>query len=272
MTDERPLPVYLIHWNAPEWCRSAISSILESDRPVEITIVDNGGFPDIPGVRILRQSVNRGYAGGANVALSDWLEKSAAEFCVIGSHDLHVEPTTLTTLVDRARHDSRAGIVAPNLGRSVARARRIEGERHEWASGTGLLLRRQCIKEIGLFDELLGSYVEDVELGYYARGAGWDVVIVENARAHGLGSAHPRARVLRLANQPIAVANRRGGQAAVRTLLAQPFVAAQDLLRAVTGRGERREQLQAARDRLTAFPSGASKLVRWMLRRRRTKG
>ncbi len=39
--------------------------------------------------------------------------------------------------------------------------------------------RRQCIKEIGLFDELLGSYLEDVELGYYARAAGWDVVIVE---------------------------------------------------------------------------------------------
>ncbi len=26
--DESPLPVYLIHWNAPEWCRSAILSII----------------------------------------------------------------------------------------------------------------------------------------------------------------------------------------------------------------------------------------------------
>jgi hypothetical protein len=246
---------------------------MESDQPVEVTIVDNGGLTDdFRDVRILRQPINRGYAGGANVAVRDWLRRSNDEFCLIGSHDLHVERSTLTQLIARARHDPKAGIVAPNLGSSGARGRRLDEDRYEWASGTGMLLRRQCIEQVGLFDELLGSYCEDVELGYYARAAGWEVVIVKDAQAHGLGSAHPRARVLRLANQPLTVANRHGGRAGLRTLIAQPVIVARDLVRALTHPRERARRAQAARDRLVALPRATAKLIRWFRRRSAERG
>src|ERR1700691_2469494 len=92
------LPVYLVHWNAPEWCQSACESVLASvGVELDLTVIDNS--PDGGGAlaaalgperRILATGQNLGFAGGANVGLQEWLAGSS-EFCIVGSHDLHVE-------------------------------------------------------------------------------------------------------------------------------------------------------------------------------------
>jgi GT2 family glycosyltransferase len=43
-------------------------------------------------------------------------------------------------------------------------------------SGAFMMFRRECLDEIGLFDEAFGSFFEDVDICYRAKMAGWQVL------------------------------------------------------------------------------------------------
>jgi GT2 family glycosyltransferase len=186
------LPVYLIHWNAPEWCASAVQSIEKSDPPVAVTVIDNGGAPLLVGARVLRQPENRGFTGGANAALADWLAGDEP-WAVIGSHDLHVERETFATMLAAATSD--AGIIGPTLRVGSAGGRTPDGD-VEWLSGTCLMIRRECALQVGFFDETFKSYVEDVDYCLRARAAGWSLLRAD-ARATGLGTSAGRPETRR---------------------------------------------------------------------------
>lgn len=203
------IPVYFVHWRAPDWLQSAIEAAQASEdvRPL-ITVIDNGASllaDDLPSdVGLLTPGRNTGYAGGANTALDHARHYHPSHaFAVVASHDAHVLPGTLASLVTAARSRTRAGVLAPRLvapvptsggtwdGRSV---RRLDDEfddvrSRDWASGTLLLIRAECHAEIQGFDEGFSSYVEDVDFCLRARDHGWDVCVVGSAVAWGLGSA-----------------------------------------------------------------------------------
>ncbi len=51
MTSPTPLPVYVIHYHAPEWCKATVESLRAGELPVCVHVVDNGGlgpFDDTP--------------------------------------------------------------------------------------------------------------------------------------------------------------------------------------------------------------------------------
>jgi len=199
-----PLPVYVIHWNAPDWCVATVASLATSTIPVAVTVVDNGGarLSLDPGTRVLRQSENRGYTGGANAALADWLAGDA-ELAVIASHDLSVEAETLQTLCAAMGSRSQLGICGPAFGSAGSAGGELivadgEFEAREWISGTCLMIRRACAEAVGTFDEEFGSYVEDVDYCNRARRAGWMVGKVLGARASGQGSGSGSLNALRM--------------------------------------------------------------------------
>jgi N-acetylglucosaminyl-diphospho-decaprenol L-rhamnosyltransferase len=212
------LPVYLIHFDAPDWVRAAATSVLRSDIPIDLVVVNNGPQTalELPaGVRVLETGANLGYAGGANVGLREWLA-GTEPYCVVASHDLHVESDTLRRLVESGERLPRYGILGPRLdGAKPGEFTRDDGiERVAWASGTCLLLRRSCIERIGFFDEDFHSYSEDAEIGLRAADAGFWVGRVPTARAHGLGSSSPDSSVLTVATN-LVLRHKRGGTAEV---------------------------------------------------------
>lgn len=239
------LPVYLVHYDAPDWVRSATASVLRSDIPVDVAVVNNGPQTDLElpeAVRVLGSGDNLGYAGGANVGLREWLE-GPERYCVVGSHDLHVEPDTLRLLVATAERRPEYGILGPRLqGAKLGEFAMDDGvEVVEWASGTCLLLRRSCIERIGLFDEDFHSYSEDQELGLRATDAGYLVGRVPDACAHGLGSSSPESNVLTVATN-LLLRHKRGGPRAVADALALNAARAlmSLLLGVIAGDAERR--------------------------------
>ena len=111
------LPVYVVHWNAPDWARSTTGSILDSTIATRVTVVDNGPY-DRPlvldeRVRVVRSGGNLGYAGGANLGIADWLAGDA-DLCVIVCHDVTLEPDALERLTAAAAEHREYGVLAPD--------------------------------------------------------------------------------------------------------------------------------------------------------------
>jgi len=260
----RTLPVYLVHHDAPDWLRSSVASILRSETPVAVTVVNNGPDSDLglaSGVRVLSTGRNAGYAGGANVAITDWLS-GESPYAIVGAHDLHVEPDTLGRLRQAADLEPHAGVLAPTLStNAVGDAVGTRGglDLRTWVSGTCLLLRRACIEDIGGFDELFGSYGEDDELCARARRAGWLVARVPGAAGHGLGSrAGDRRRRLRYPNLVLLAYRTRGLRGAFRIQVGHVRMAAIALLRG---------DWDEIHDRIHGIAAGTRKVVRACSRR-----
>jgi GT2 family glycosyltransferase len=258
----RSLPVYVVHWNAPEWVAATCASLLASTIPVRVTVIDNGpyttGLALDERVRVVRSGGNLGYAGGANVGVGDWLS-GAAELCVVACHDVSLNPSALETIVAAAHRHPEYGVLAPTPQDNVAAGpvlAHAEGVSDvAWASGTCLVLRRACIEQIGSFDVDFGSYGEDVDLCVRARDAGWKVGIVDGASARGAGSVEPKFRTQMYVNQVRLRAKHAGLLAATRMVLAFPVLAVLDALRWIRRRDE--TLLRRSRSRLRAVPAAA---------------
>jgi GT2 family glycosyltransferase len=230
--EDEPLPVYLVHWNAPEWCASSARSLLQSEGVrVDLTVIDNGQDAGAPleellpeNVRILRTKENVGYAGGANLALEDWRGRyPESELCLIGSHDLHVQTQALRKLLGTATAESQYGVLGPAILSPFQSSGgywngwrggqfSLDGVRgvvdRNWISGTCMVLRRACVESVGGFDESFGSYVEDLDFCLRAKDAGWKVGVLTDAAVWGLGSTSRNAGPSMLANRAILAAKR----------------------------------------------------------------
>lgn len=230
------IPIYIIHWNSPEWLSSAVKTILASEGvQVDLTIIDNFSersrllpslLPD--GVKIVWMARNGGYTGGANEALRLWRSRpDQADYCVIGSHDLHVHPDTFAVMANLLAADPEYGVLGPTVWRDESRGHypfcSDPVMQVEWATGCCLMLRRSSVTGI-VFDEAFGSYVEDVDFCLRVSDAGWKIGRAAKAEAWELGSASPRAMTLIRANTVRLKAKRRGfpgGLAAISSLIVQ---------------------------------------------------
>ena len=233
MNSQQTLPVYLIHWRHPEWVIAAAQSVLTSEGvEPHVIVINNDPLHALDTVptelgRIIQMDHNTGFSGGANEALKDAAETYPdCNYCVIASHDLHVEPTALRILMEAANRHPEFGVLGPVLtfphpssggiwSRTGGRQLPIPGDQaglleRDWISGTCMLIRKNCAQATGGFDETFSSYVEDTDFCLRAKDHGWKVGVVTTAVGHGLGSVSPHAASLILANTALLVRKREG--------------------------------------------------------------
>ena len=246
-----PVPAYVVHWNAPDWCAEAVSDLQGSSLSVDVTVIDNSGTY-CGSVAVLRPTANRGFAGGANIGLKRWLA-SDRPWCVIASHDVHVASDSIARMLE-AGLPTRVGIVGAAMGRVVPGPA-------QWVSGTIMVLRRSCIEAIGLFDESFGSYLEDVDLCRRATSAGWQVVAVD---CGVLGRGHVLDRAGRVAtstpNEILLHWKHRDLFALVRDIATDVALGLRHLVAAI--HGDRRLHLRVSIGYLAAPARGLRKIVR----------
>lgn len=220
---EKSLPVYLVHFNKPDWLASSVSSVLCSRGvSVELAVVDNGSPVELSsilpeGARILSARRNLGFAGGANLAIADCRQRHPDSGClIIGSHDLHVEADTFRLLMGAAEANPAFGILAPDIAgrpdRSIGGTPVGPVISTSWVSGTCMLLTRRCLDDVEEFDSRFESYLEDVEICLRASDAGWRIGVVQSSHASGLGTAHGRQRDVLIASNTVLLAFQRGGR------------------------------------------------------------
>ena len=196
------IDLFVVHWNQPSSCLATVNALLHQGIPLRVTVIDNDSGAESfqrleaeldPSVKLIRLDDNKGWGGALNVVLRRWLNDETNPYCLISAHDARPAPDCLRLLVTAADADPRVGIACPQypdpfvtrLSRwrgtypqaATARARGVAQE-VDVPHGTLMLVRRECLDKIGLFDQRYFAYGDEHELGARAVRHGWKVILV----------------------------------------------------------------------------------------------
>jgi GT2 family glycosyltransferase len=200
------ITVVVVHRNRPERFRATLDALRAQTVPTRVVTVDAGSEPaardavaamvaERPDDELLAFDENLGFGPGANVGLRHWLEHGEGEWVGLCPHDALPAPDCLELVLDAARPRPRAGLVAADVGDDLSPvvdryfgtlfrpAAVTEGwEPVDYPHGTLLLAARDCLEDVGLFDERYFSYCEEADLGLRARARRWEIGLVRGAR------------------------------------------------------------------------------------------
>jgi GT2 family glycosyltransferase len=209
----------VLSWNGREDTLRCLESLTHVEHPsFAVICVDNGstdgtqeavrvGFPQ---VTLIEAGANLGYAGGNNVGLRHALGQGA-EWVVLINNDATVAPDVIQGFEAAVRVRPQAGMLAGKVyfadrpqtiwfaGQRVntllgysGRPRgygRPDGARYRRVQRTGravgalMAVSADAIEAVGLLDEDLFAYVEDVDWALRIRDAGREVMFAPEARA-----------------------------------------------------------------------------------------
>jgi GT2 family glycosyltransferase len=212
--------VIIVNWNGCQFLERCLAALMEQTvKPHEIILLDNAssdGSVEIvrrfPSVRLIVLDRNTGFAQGNNLAMEAvsveskwialinpdafakpcWLEvlleavESNPGFDVFGSKLANAGDPTLLDGAGDAYHLS--GLVwRMGHGSSVPASTENECEVFSPCAAAALY-RRSVLQELGGFDEDYFCYVEDVDLGFRLRLAGYRCLYVPQSVVHHVGS------------------------------------------------------------------------------------
>lgn len=160
----------------------AIRRALRSDDPPELVyILNSDAFPEPDAIEalvsFLRERPDVGIAGSAIYGVDG---------------DPHITAFRFPTLRSEVAASFRLGLLSRVLPESEVpiQPRPDRTRQVDWLAGASMMIRRQVLEDVGLFDEGFFLYFEETDLCRRARLAGWPTwYVVESRVAHiGHGS------------------------------------------------------------------------------------
>lgn len=194
---------------------AAVSAVTEGE-PCRIVVVDNGSRDDSvarlrerfgDSIKLLTNSTNLGFAGGVNAGL-EWALSQGAQSVLVLNNDIVVDRDMIRHLVSVAESRPQAGIAGPVIyyfdepdriwrfadresrwlpvplrvpDRVVAEAAGVPFQ-VDYVTACGMLVRREVLEAIGLFDTRYFMYFEDADFCRRARDAGYEIWCAPEAK------------------------------------------------------------------------------------------
>ncbi len=184
----------VVTYNGSKWIRQCIGSLVESNYPVNIIVVDNDSTDDtveiikkeFSQVDLIMSSENLGFGKANNLAISKCI-REGADFVFLLNQDAWVEVETIEKLITALQDNSQYGIVSPlhytGSGKSLDAGfysyvqkkysqKEIEAFIRQsdpkikpvpFINAAAWLISRQSIEKVGGFNPLLFLYGEDNE-------------------------------------------------------------------------------------------------------------
>lgn len=206
------ISVVIPNWNGSKLLPTCLNALRQQTfHDFEIIVVDDGSTDgsrgllarDYPNVRVISLETNRGFAPAVN----EGIRAARGEVIALLNNDTQADAHWLEEIARALEHNPHAGMVACKLrlfdrrdhlhsAGDFYRVDGIPGNRGVWEKdggqyddargifggcGAAVAYRRAMLDEIGMFDEELGSYCEDVDLNWRARLAGYAVAYAPRA-------------------------------------------------------------------------------------------
>jgi len=205
------ISIIIVNFNGSHFLDACLSSLkVQTDQDFETIIVDNastdGSIENIRNsyqwVKLIENKENRGFAGGVN----EGIMASNGEYILTLNNDTILDPFFVDELKKAMVNDPSLGMCASKMlfpdGRINSTGICISRSGAAWDRGMfeedlgqydedteifgpcagAALYSRKMLDEIGFFDEDFFLYMEDVDLAFRARLAGWNCVFVPSAR------------------------------------------------------------------------------------------
>jgi GT2 family glycosyltransferase len=216
-TDPMPMrraSVVVVNYNGGERLQECLRSLLqECDQDDEIILVDNAssdGSPtaaerSFPDVRVIRSAVNLGFGTGNNLGA----RSTASQYIAFLNPDAVAKPGWLNALIDALVADPGAGLATSKIlllgdpehintcgndvhftGLTLCRGLGLGSDALTEAgevsaiSGAAFVIRRELFETLGGFDDDFFLYMEDTDLSWRARLAGYRCIYVPNSIVH----------------------------------------------------------------------------------------
>ena len=217
-SSRKKVAVIIVTYNAMKYledCFGGLERIERGGLDLDVIVIDNASKDgtagrirkDYPWVTLIESATNTGFAGGNNIGMRRAID-DGAEYVYLLNHDTEPTPGFLVETVKVAEADERIGsaqsllLLSPakdlinstgnaihflgfgycrDYRRPVAKWRHAGIPEIAYASGAGVLYRVSALKEVGLFDEELFMYHEDLDLGWRLRLAGFSNVLAPHS-------------------------------------------------------------------------------------------
>jgi GT2 family glycosyltransferase len=206
--------VIVLTYRMRDIVRHCILSLLRLTYPnYRIVIVDNGSadgteemlHSEFPELTVIQTGSNLGYTGGNNKGIEYAFKHGAKYVLIINPDTVVANPTFLDEMVEYTEAHPEIGIAGPRVFlrdegvvqntvlfppglwrntinwiryRINPRSLELSGDEAvetEVLNGVCVLIKASCLRQIGLFDENIFMYIEDVDMDYRAYRHGWRV-------------------------------------------------------------------------------------------------
>jgi GT2 family glycosyltransferase len=223
MLDARIIAI-VVNWKLKEATLECVQSLAQLDVPCHIIVVDNGSndgsvnyiLQHCSQVEVIALPSNDGFAVACNHAMNRALSEAACEYVLLLNSDAIIHPHALSILLFAAHEHPSAGILGPKiyyrdrpnviwyagarrqpwslLATSTGRGCVDRGQYQQVCSvdyvfGAAMLIRRQVLEQIGIFDERFFLYLEDLDFCLRAQAASFKLLFVPDANVWHTGSA-----------------------------------------------------------------------------------
>lgn len=210
--------VVILAWNHIDDTLEAIKSFKQDIYFNKIIVMVDNGSTDrtmniiekqYPDVKIIRSEKNLGVSGGYNLGI-EYAIKQAADYILIANNDIVTEIDMISTLVNSLENDDVAGVAMPKIYHYYGDRNRLWCTGAHWrkfpptvkmsnfnrldrktssipnyidfAPSCVLLLRRQLVEKIGLFNTSFFFYFDDWDYSKRVRNAQYKILFVPEAR------------------------------------------------------------------------------------------
>jgi len=217
--------ILILNYNGTEYLESFLPSISYScERDFTTTVIDNNSTDDsvemleewFPEIEVISLSKNHGFAGGYNKGTVDLEEK----YFVLLNSDVQVAENWLEPIIKYMDANPEVAVVQPKvlslednklfeyagasggyidkLGYPFCRGRILEiceqdnGQYDDtrevfWASGAACVIRSKVWKDLEGFDKDYFAHMEEIDLCWRIKKAGYKVVVLPSSKVYHLG-------------------------------------------------------------------------------------
>jgi len=206
--------IVILNWDGQEVLRECIDSIEKMEYTnYEIIVVDNGSSDGsqnmvrdvFPSAHMIINKTNVGVAEGQNIGMR-YAVNCGAEYILITNNDVTFDKRCLTELMEVAESDNRIGIIGPKIYYSEMPNKIWQAGRYlNWNKGTCIiegneidigqydeqkevdflgviLIRKNVLEKIGLYQANFFAYWEDTDFCVRAHKAGFKIVYAPKAK------------------------------------------------------------------------------------------